>query len=293
MHNWDDFRYFFAVANHGSFSVAARELGVNHSTVSRRIQLLEQRHGVRLFERTRTGYVMTEAGASIFEIIEQINDSSLKASRVLLGQDARLEGKIKLTMPHDLLESCMIQPLKTFCEQNPAIELSLSVTPGLRDLANREADIAVRFTPKPPDYLVGKKITAIQHGLYVRDDFDWPAETPIIIWGGDKAMPSWALEHFEKPHIALQVDDLVSMFAAIKSGFGVARVPCFFPDAMDDQRVVRLPIDLPRSDWGAWLLSHVDLRNTARINHCKSFLNQALTELVPLFTGQSSRFIGD
>ena len=291
MHSWDDFRYFYAVATHGSFSVAGKELGVNHSTVSRRIQILEQHHGVRLFERTRTGYAMTEAGASIFEIIEQINDSCLKASRVLLGQDARLEGKINLTTPHDLYESCLVELFRLFIERNPAIELSLSVTPGLRDLANREADIAVRLTPRPPDYLVGKCITRIQHGIYVRNGLGWEGETPIIVWGGDKHMPEWASTHFEHPKIALRIDDLSSMHAAVAAGYGVARMPCFFPDAVQHPDVARLRIEQPQSDWGLWLLSHVDLRNTARINHCKAFLTEELVSRVPLFTGQLSRFV--
>lgn len=288
MHSWDDFRYFHAVATYGSFSVAARKLGVNHSTVSRRIQVLEQRHGVRLLERTRSGYAMTEAGAAVFETIEQAQASIQKASRVMLGHDARLEGRINLTMPHDLFDSCMAAPLKQFCDSNPAIELSLAVTPGLRDLANREADIAVRLTPSPPDYLVGKCITPMQHGIYARRDLQWPGEAPIVVWWGDKTMPGWALEHFENPRIALRVDDLASMHMAVSCGYGIARMPCFFPDALQHEEVVRLPVPQRRSDWGIWLLNHVDLRNTARINHCKDFLDQALTELIPLIQGELS-----
>ncbi|WP_317932664.1 LysR family transcriptional regulator [Halioxenophilus sp. WMMB6] len=288
MHSWDDFRYFLAVADHGSFSVASQKLGVNHSTVSRRIQSLEERHGVRLFERTRNGYAMTDAGAAIYEIIESVRDDTLKASRVLLGQDARLEGKIKLTMPHDLFKSCMVQHLQHYCQAHPAIDLHLSVTPGLRDLANREADLAVRFTPKPPDYLVGKCITPMQHGLYAHTQLDCSRGTPIIIWGGDDGIPQWAHDHFTQPLFGLRVDDLASMHAAVAAGFGVARMPCFYADAVQEASVVRLPIEQALSTWGVWLLNHVDLRNTARINHCKAFLNEKLTEIIPLFRGQHS-----
>lgn len=290
MHSWDDFRYFHAVATHGSFSVAARKLGVNHSTVSRRIQVLEQRHGVRLLERTRSGYALTEAGSAVFETIELAQANIQKASRVMLGHDARLEGRINLTMPHDLFESCMALPLKQYCDANPAIELSLAVTPGLRDLANREADIAVRLTPNPPDYLVGKRITHMQHGIYVREGLQWADQTPIIVWWGDREMPQWALQHFDNPRIALRVDDLVSMHMAVACGYGIARMPCFFPDALQHENVVRMAVDQARSDWGVWLLSHIDLRNTARINHCKAYLSDALTQLIPLIRGEQSRY---
>ncbi len=294
MHSWDDFRYFRAVARHGSFSVAAKSLGVNHSTVSRRIQVLEERHGVRLFERTRSGYGLTEAGESIVELVEQIHNDSQKASRLLLGLDSRLEGKIKLTMPHDLFESCLVEPLKQFVDQNPLIQLSLSVTHGLRDLANREADLAVRFTPSPPDYLVGKCITPIQHGIYVNPDVycrnELRNEAPIILWSADDDLPPWAEENFSNPRVALRVDDLASMHRAVAAGFGIARMPCFFPDSSVSKHVVRLPIVQPRSHWGVWLLSHVDLRNTARIKHLNGFLNDVLQPLKPLFLGESSRY---
>ncbi len=290
MHNWDDFRYFYTVATQGSFSAAAQVLGVNHSTVSRRIQFLEEKHGVRLFDRTSSGYTMTEAGAGIFDIIEEIHERSFKASRVLLGQDARLEGRLNLTMPHDLFECCMAAPIKVFCEQNPNIDLHLLVRHGLRNLADREADLAVRLTPNPPDYLIGKRITYMQHGIYRSPSVDITNATPIVCWGGEDDVPGWAKDHFPNPHIVLRVDDLVSMYAAVKAGIGLARMPCFYPDGVQASCVNRMPIDLPRSDWGVWLLNHVDLRRTARVNHCKEFLSKALTENIPLFEGKLSRF---
>lgn len=293
MHNWDDFRYFHAVATHGSFSAAAQELGVNHSTVSRRIQVLEEKHGVRLFERTSSGYNMTEAGAGIFDIIEEINERSYKASRVLLGQDARLEGRLNLTMPHDLFECCMAKPIKNFCQQHPNIDLRLLVRHGLRNLADREADLAVRMTPNPPDYLIGKCITLLQHGIYRSPSIDVSEATPIVCWGGEEEIPHWATEHLHNPYIALWVDDLVSMYAAVKAGIGLARMPCFYPDGVQVSCVERLRIDLPRSDWGVWVLSHVDLRQTARVNHCKAFLIKTLTECMPLFEGKLSRYEAD
>ncbi len=290
MHNWDDFRYFYVVATEGSFSAAAQALGVNHSTVSRRIQVLEEKHGVRLFERTSSGYNMTEAGAGIFDIIEEVNERSHKASRVLLGQDARLAGRLNLTMPHDLFECCMAGPVKAFCEKNPEIELRLLVRHGLRNLADREADLAVRLTPNPPEYLIGKCISQLQHGIYRSPSVDISETTPIICWGSEETIPAWAQKNFRNPRVALRVDDLVSMYAAVKAGIGLARMPCFFPDGVQVSCVERLPIELPLSDWGVWVLSHVDLRRTARVNHCKAFLSEELTKLIPLFEGKLSRY---
>ncbi len=290
MHNWDDFRYFYAVASHGSFSAAAQELGVNHSTVSRRIQVLEERHGVRLLERNHQGYGMTEAGVEAFQIIQEIHERSLKVSRVLQGKDARLEGEINLTMPHDFFESCMADTVKNFCEAYPKIELHLMVRHGLRDLASREADLAIRLTAEPPDYLVGQCISRFQHGLYKSQQLKLGKTVPIICWRSQKTIPEWAQQEFGQARIVLRVDDIASMYRAVKSGLGVARIPCFYPDRMADKDVRRLKVDLPLSDWGVWLLSHVDLRGTARVNHCKNFLREELIKLVPVFLGETSRY---
>jgi len=288
MHNWDDFRYFLAVANYGSYSVAARHLAVNHSTVSRRIQALEAAHGVRLFERNQQGYSMTEAGASIYDIIVQLHNDSQKASRILQGQDATLEGKINLTMPHDVFEFILAQPLNQFSGQHPGINFNLMVSNGLRNMANREADLAVRITAKPPEYLIGSEVTRLQHGFYTSNKVVQQDHTPIIIWGGSADIPDWAFEHFHRPKIALQVDDLFSMHQAVKAGFGIARMPCFLPDIIADPAITRLPHLLPLSNWGVWILSHEDLRSSAKINQCRTFLKNTLKEHIPLFTGQLS-----
>lgn len=288
MHNWDDFRYFHAVAQQGSLSAAAHVLGVNHSTVARRIQALEEKHGVRLFERIASGYEMTEAGIAVLEVVEEMYAKSQKASRVLQGKDSRLEGRLNLTMPHDLYECCMAAPLKTFHDQNPDIDIYLSVRHGLRNLANREADIAIRLTPNPPEYLVGKCFTQLQHGIYQSTALAFSDSTPIICWASDHSSLDWANEHFSQPKIVLRVDDLASMYSAVKAGMGIARMPCFYPDALQDSTVQRLRIDLPQSSWGVWLLSHIDLRDTARVAYCKQFLSSEINNLIPLFKGQIS-----
>ncbi|MGJ8693044.1 MAG: LysR family transcriptional regulator [Thalassotalea sp.] len=290
MHSWDDFRYFLAVANCGSFSEAAKQLKVNHSTVSRRIQALESKHGVRLFDRTLNGYKMTDAGAAIYEIAEQLQESTLKASRILQGQDARLEGDINLTMPHEIFDYILSKPLNDFYQLHPNIYFNLMVSKGLRNMANMEADLAVRITGSPPDYLIGTRVTKMQHGLYQARSLVVKDYTPIVVWAVEQEVPRWAFEYFDNPKVVLHVDDLHSMYRAVKAGFGIARMPCFMPDRVAEQDVVRLPIDLPMSDWGIWLLNHVDLRNTARINAARAFIKTELEKQLPLFQGKLSNY---
>lgn len=293
MHNWDDFKIFLSVANTGSYSASAKELAVNHSTISRRIQNLETQHGVKLFERTNNGYQLTEAGDSIFDIVQKAAEATTHASRVLSGQDDRLEGEIKLTMPHEIFDLFLAEPLAEFNAQYPNILLNLVVKPGLKNIANREADLAVRITPEPPDYLIGRRITYMQHGLYANKYWqqkiaNGESSIPLILWPHVRNIPEWASDNFSEPRIALYVDDLTSMFEAVKSGMGVARMPCFMPDAIQHVDVVRLPIKQNLSSWGIWLLNHVDLRNSARINKCKQLLAKHLEKHIPVFLGELS-----
>lgn len=285
MNDWDDIRFFLAVAREGSVSGAAKGLGVNHSTVSRRIQGLEQKHGVQLFNRQRDGYEMTEAAGSIYEQALAIESQSQQISRTLFGQDTRLEGPINLTMPHDIFEHCLADELALFRQEHPGIELNLMVAQGLRNLASREADLAIRLTPSPPDYLIGRQVARLKHALYAASTLDLNEPVGLVLWSGGDVIPGWAERYFPGATVALRVDDLSSMYAAVKAGFGVARMPCYMPESLNDSSVIRLPNPLPRSDWSVWVLNHVDLRKTIRVQRCRKFLISALERKQGLFEG--------
>ena len=229
---------------------------------------------------------MTEAGASIYEITQQIDQANVKASRILLGQDARLEGEINLTMPHEIYDYFLANSIAQFQQQHPDIYFNMQVSRGLRNIANREADLAVRITANPPEDLIGTRVSYFKHAFYKHPDLLIDNETPIIVWEKEKTSPLWALEYFNQPRIVMRVDDLTSMHQAVKSGLGVARMPCFLPDMIADIQVSKIPIDIPLSNWGIWLLNHVDLRNTARINACRAHLKNTLVNYIPFFEGK-------
>jgi len=290
MTNWDDIRYFLAVARCGNLSTAAKELGVNHSTISRRIQAMEERHGVRLFERLPSGYEMNAAASSIYELALELEAKNQQVFRHLFGQDNRLQGEINLTMPHDIFDYILSNDLVEFKQRQPDILLNLFVAKGVKNLAAREADVAIRLTAEPPDYLIGKKVANLQHGIYARADMDLTTKVSIITWNGESDLPVWAKEHYPGARVAMRVDDLYSMYAAVKSGAGIARMPCYLPDVMGDSSVERLPIKIPLSQWGVWVLSHVDLRNTAKVRCCREFLTEGLVQRKSLFEGGESQF---
>ncbi len=285
MNDWDDIRYFLSVAKTGSVTAASRELGVNHSTVSRRIKALEKRHGVRLFDQLRSGYKITDQAADVFELALEIEALSQSFSRKLLGLDSRLQGPVNITMPHDIFEFFFVQHLAEFQQRYPNISINMLVAKGLKDLAAREADIAVRLSSNPPDYLVGRKICNLAHGIYHSNDLALSdhTRTPVIAWTDQIGIPDWAIAHVHKPFIALKVNDLLAMYKAVEQGLGVARMPAYMHNMYKSNHINVLPVNLPKSPWGVWLLSHVDLRNTLRVQTCREYIFEKLESSIELF----------
>lgn len=292
MNDWDDCRYFLAVARAGNVTAASGQLAVNHSTVSRRITAMEKKHGVRLFERLANGYEMTAAAEGIYPIALEIEKKNLQMERLLFAQDSRLQGTLNITLPHDLANYCVLPHFKQFTETNPNIDVNFIVSPGLKDLNAREADIAVRLSPSPPDYLIGKKVAELRHGIYQSKRYK-PTQQQrpqVILWTFEKGLPMWVHQHYPNAEVALRVDDLASMYAAVKAGYGLARIPCYLPDIMKDKLVYRHDLALTHSNWGLWILSHVDLRETQRVKTCKQFLTSCLTAQKDLFEGLLSTY---
>lgn len=151
------------------------------------------------------------------------------------------------------------------------------------DLSRRETDLAIRLTPSPPDYLVGQRVLDLEHAIYAPAGMDLKANFPLVLWADEQTLPDWAKQHFPDASIALRVDDLYSMYCAVKAGIGIAHMPCYEPDSIADPAVLKLPHAVARSDWGVWVLSHVDLRKTARVQLCRKFLIEALKRKADLF----------
>jgi DNA-binding transcriptional LysR family regulator len=291
MDNWDDLRYFLAVARSGSVSAAAVNLGVNHSTVSRRISAYEKENGVRLFERLPSGYMMTQAAENIYQYALEIEERTRVVERELFGRDARLQGKLCITAFHGLANNLLIPHLQTFRDKYPAIEIDLLLTSELRDLGAREADIAIRGTPTPPDHLVGKKIANFHRGIYTSPSYQARnlSRHEIVLWRDEPQLPDWAVRYFGEARVSLRVDDVVSKQAAVRDGLGMAMLPCWSGDR--DPGLLRMNLDIEPSDWGLWVLIHADLRTTARVRVCRDFLINILSAQIALLEGKSSIYL--
>ncbi len=288
--NWDDMRFFLALCREGSLTGAGRSLGVNHTTVARRISALEDDLGTRLFDHYRDGYDMTQAAENMYEHARRMEEITQAIDRDLFGQDAELKGPLKLTVAHDVAERLVIPWLPEFRDTYPRIDLDVLTTTGLVDLAAREADIALRLTAKPPDYLIGREVLPMRHGVYGSPDcvVKLDEKVEVILFRGDPEQPEWVRQHFPGAEIAMRVDDVGTMALAVANHMGLARLPCYVGDT--EGAIRRLDLKLTPSTWGIWILSHVDLRSTARVRVAREFLIDVIEKQRDLVLGERSRY---
>ena len=148
----------------------------------------------------------------------------------------------------------------------------------------------MRLTAKPPDYLVGREIMPMRHGVYgtSRTLRELTDPVRVILFRSDVDHPPWVTENFSNARTVLRVDDVSSMAAATRNHLGLSRMPCFMGDS--DAGLRRLDVPLKLSDWGVWILSHVDLRATARVRVCREFLQETIEQQRPLIQGENSRY---
>ncbi len=288
--NWDDLRFFLALAREGTVSGAGRVLAVKHTTVARRITALEIQLGSRLFDRLPSGYAMTQVAENLYPHALSMEETVQAADREVFGMDTQLRGPLRLTASYDVFTRLITPKLHQFTEQYPGINLELSSSTNLADLASRQADVALRLTPKPPGYLIGREILPLRHGVYASSKYLKEKRTSekLILWAHDHDMPEWVNDHFSGARVVARTSEIMTMMDAVKNHMGLARLPCYVADAESSLR--RIDVSLTPSTWGVWVLSHVDLRSTARVRVCKEFLIDIIQQQRDLIEGLASKY---
>ncbi len=285
--DWNDWRHFLAISREGNLAAAARRLGVNHTTVYRRLNAMEARLGVRLFERLPAGYRLTEAGETLLPSAEQVEHEVTAAELRLAGKDLRPSGTLRVTTTEELMIGFLQPHLAAFQREQPNIQLEVSVGNLLFDLTRREADIAIRPTNKPPQHLIGRNLGAIGWAVYAAGSYlrrlgrpDQPADLArhhVVTFGEELANigPSrWMSRHAGSQRIVLRSDSLLIQLGAVREGTGVALLPCFLGDG--ERRLQRLFGPFADKSAGCWLLTHPALRQVARVSTFLQFMTQAV-----------------
>lgn len=277
MNDWDHLRVFAAAARADSLSAAGAALGLDQTTVSRRVRALESSLGVKLLERTKDGLTRTRAGEEVLAAVDRMQAALDDMDRRVLGQDARLTGELRVTTT-EMTAFFEAELFADFSRRYPGVDLALSTSDLPRNITKREADVAVRWSNRPPETLVGRKLTCAEYGLYAAagrfEDFGDRFDTlPWLGWEpvrGARITEAWMRNHVPEARVVCRFDSAVSMHAAVRAGLGVSFLPCAFGDA--DPSLTRLRGPVEGFGLDVWVLTHADLRRNARV---RAFMDHA------------------
>lgn len=288
--DWDDIKVMLALARKGSARGAAQVLGVSNSTVTRRLDELEHTLKTHLFDRTPDGYRMTAAAEQLLPTAEHVEELILAAERRIHGEDQHLEGPIRVTLPDAGGMGALMHRLARFAEEYPGIDLEVSASTEALDLSRREADIAVRVMPagvKPPDYLIGRYLSPLTASAYVHRDLlreDDPADVSHLSWVGKAPAgqkEDWLVNtDFPDHPVRHAILDLSLVVAAARARMGMVYMPCFM--ASDEEKIVRVPGARIVHHSDMWVLTHKDLRLSARLRALREVIAEEFERLRPL-----------
>ena len=282
--NWDNLRYVLMVANKGSVAGAARELGVNRSTVLRRIDRFQQDLNCRIFDRGDSGYALTAEAEKMIDAAREVESTLFDMQRQIAGRELRLEGELRVTTTDTFMLSILGQQLASFQRSHPHIVVEVLVTNHILDLHRRDADLAIRPTGQPDAGLVGRRLCDIEFGIYALPEMldglspeqvfearwigfvDSLMQTPIGAWFGARV---------DKSRVGLRCDSFVGVRVVAEAGIGVALLPRLLGDA--SPRLRRLPMPIDELTIGLWALTHPDLVRSARVHAFIEHLAEGLS----------------
>ena len=282
--SWDEFRLVKAIADSRSLTGAAEALGLNHSTVFRRLAALEAAVGSHLFERSRSGYEPTAAGDEMIALATVMADSIVEFERRVAGRDFKPVGSLRVTTNELIAHHFLPAVMPRFRAQYPGVVLELILSSQVLNLSRRDADVAIRLTNDPPETLVGRRICAVRWCLYSTQNLmrsigpERLESLPFIGYCesfGPPPVRRWVETHIRPGRIAAKVNSVYNMFHLAVHDYGVALLPCFIGDASPE--LMRVDQPLPDLDVGLWILTHSDLRRSARV---RAFMDFASAELV-------------
>lgn len=282
---WDDVRFFLAVARTGSLSSAARALGVGHVTVGRRIAALEKRLGVTLLNRTPDGFATTPAGEAILRQCAAMESAAMDLERIVAGRDSLVSGLVRVTTTEALAYQLVAPALARIRESHRELRVDLMAGVRSLDIARREADLAVRFARPSASDLVCRKLGEVGFSLYASKHYLARAGIPkrgqglagfdlITFTGAPRATsPFFMGETLEGARVALRCDNPLVQVRAAESHAGIVEAACFLGDSSPD--LVRIwPHEAPARRV-VWQVVHQDMRRAARIKAVSSAIVEA------------------
>lgn len=284
--DWDTFRLVLAIDRFGGISGAAKSLGVTHATVSRRLARAEGEANMLFFDRLPAGLRLTKVGAAVLAQAEDMEPGLDRLERNLVSAETSLAGPLRITLPPLLMIGDLAVTVARFAQAHPEIEIHVVGDNQLLNLHQREADVAIRVTHKPPESLWGRKVTEQSAGFYAGTD--WLAESPISkdLYAFELPLISFSSWMSPIPKIVKTVcpnagvvarcDDMVAAVQMVKAGLGVTRMPRFLGEGTAG--VTRLEFLPWERYFPIWVLTHPELRNAPRVKAFMRYVSSAIAE---------------
>ena len=284
--NWNSLKLVLAIADAGSLSGAAQALGINHSTVFRRLNSFEEEIGGRLFERLPLGYELTALGEELLGIAKNIAASFDDLERYIVGKDVQPKGIVKITAPNNIAYRYLPRYLASFSAEYPEVRVEILVSNLEFNMTNRQADIAIRATSSPPEHLVGRLLRKVKWSVYAanigKDKSRYPRGLEelhnhrlIGATGMMRSLPAfiWMEKHFSA-QIHTRCDDLVAMSYLAQTGHGLA----ILPDDQQRPEIKKLFTFAPGETSELWILTHPDIKHVERIKLVMQHLTQSFMQ---------------
>lgn len=289
MLDWNDLKFFLALARHGKLVQAAARLHVDHTTVSRRVGALETQLGVRLFDRSPRGYQLTDAGQRLLPFAEKIETSSNRIYQEIAGKDTNLGGIVRVATPEALGSQVIARHIQEFRQDHPGIEIELVAETRRASLSKREADIAIRLSRPETGRLVAWKLCDYSIRLYGSEEYlaahksitalaDLASHEFVSYIDDLLEMPElrYLDSIVKKPEVVFRSNNVIAQYNAILEGAGLGMVHSFM--ALADHRLKVVLPDETTVNRSYWLLVHEDLRHVARVDAVCQFLTRILRE---------------
>jgi DNA-binding transcriptional LysR family regulator len=295
-----DLPLVLALARGRTLAAAAESLDVDVSTVFRRLEALEKRLRVRLFDRSPRGYQLTDAGERASAAAERIETEVHALDRQITGSDQQLEGTLRITASETLSHAVLPKLFAQFRARHPRIQLALAIDNRVLDLSRREADVALRTRRPSDNALFGRKIANIAWAFYGAADGSKPlrkesgrldfSHHDVIGWDDPAsrvAASEWVVKNVPSERVVYRSSSLVNQLMSVRAGVGVALLPCYLADPDAGVRRLTAPIDDVAGE--LWIVTHKDLKETARIRSFLTIVGDGIAAHRKLFEGSGSR----
>ncbi len=290
---WDDFRLVKTIAEHRALGPAADALKLNHSTVFRKLNALEEQLGTRIFERSRNGYALTAAGEDMLVIAGQMAEAVNDFERRVAGMDARPTGEVRVTTTESIFSFLLAPIFARFREAYPGITLDVIIDSRPLNLSRRDADVAIRASSEPQETLVGRRIATMAWAPYAAAGAMLPATDDVFAldgpWIGYSEPISlshagrWIAARLGDERHVMTVNTVSALSQLVASGAGLGFLPCF---AGDQIKSLKRLADPERENASAlWVLTHADLRRSVRTRAFLDFIAGELSKNRKLIEG--------